>query len=202
MSRWFQLMLGAFALTGCVTAPIGPRVTTLPGTGKSFEQFRADEGSCRNYASDSIGGQAAAQTSIDNAVGSAVLGTAIGAVAGAALGGNQGAAVGAGFGLFAGSAIGADQAQASAYGAQRRYDQAYVQCMYGKGHRVPVSARYVSGRDPTYYRPRPAASYPPPPPGYSPPPPHGYPPPPPPGVPPPPPPDYAPPPPAPAAPSG
>jgi hypothetical protein len=193
------LVLGVLVLSGCVTAPIGPRVTTLPGTGKSFEQFRADEASCRNYASDSIGGQAATQATNEKVVGSAVLGTAIGAVAGGALGGNQGAAVGAGFGLFAGSAIGSDQARVSGYDAQRRYDQAYVQCMYGKGHRVPVHARYASGRDPTYDRPRPAASYPPPPPGYPPPPP-GYPPPPPAGVPPPPPPDYVPPV-APAAPS-
>ncbi|MSQ18120.1 MAG: hypothetical protein EXR39_00840 [Betaproteobacteria bacterium] len=166
-------LLVVIGLVGCVTAPIGLRVTTLPGSGKSFEQFRADEGSCRNFASDSIGGQASTQAANENIAGSAVLGTAIGAVAGVALGGHQGAAVGAGVGLFAGSAIGADHAQASVYDAQRRYDQAYVQCMYAKGHRVPVRARCVRSRDPACDRPRPAASYPPPPP------PPGYPPPPP-----------------------
>jgi Glycine-zipper domain len=163
-------MLVAFGLTGCATVPTGPSVMTLPGTGKSIEQFRADEARCKDDALTRIGGQARVQSANERAAGTAVVGTAIGAVAGAALGGNQGAAVGAGVGLVAGSAIGADQSQASSFDAQRRYDQAFVQCMYAMGHRVPVR---------TLYTPRPAASYPPPPP---------------PGFPPPPPPDYAPPP--------
>ena len=38
---------------------------------------------------------------------------------------------------------------------QRRYDFAYIQCMYAKGHRVPVPGQYIGA---------PAGSSPPPPP--------------------------------------
>jgi len=41
----------------------------------------------------------------------------------------------------AGTVIGA-AAGASYYQVQRRYDQAYVQCMYAKGNQVPVGAGY------------------------------------------------------------
>ena len=30
-------------LTGCVTIPTGPSVMVLPGSGKSFDQFRLDD---------------------------------------------------------------------------------------------------------------------------------------------------------------
>ncbi len=165
------IIVAAVSLAGCATAPTGPRVTTLPGTGMSFEQFRFDEGTCRGYAIDSVGGQSPAQAANESAVGSAIVGTAIGAVAGAALGGHHGAAVGAGFGLIAGSAVGSSHAQAAGYDTQRRYDQAFVQCMYAKGHRVPVQARYAAVREPVTRRPPPASYPPPPPPGYPPPPP-------------------------------
>jgi len=65
------------------------------------------------------------------------LGTVVGAAAGAALGGRSGAAAGAGGGLLIGSAAGAGAGETSAYGLQRRYDYAYIQCMYAKGHKVP-----------------------------------------------------------------
>jgi len=38
------------------------------------------------------------------------------------------------------SAAGADASQRSAYGTQRQYDIAFIQCMYAHGHRVPVPA--------------------------------------------------------------
>ena len=42
---------GALALlAGCVTVPTGPAVMVLPGSGKSFEQFRADDLDCRQFA--------------------------------------------------------------------------------------------------------------------------------------------------------
>ena len=47
--------------------------------------------------------------------------------------------MGAGVGLLFGSAAGADAAQSYNYGSQRQYDNAYVQCMYAQGHRVPVA---------------------------------------------------------------
>ena len=36
-------------------------------------------------------------------------------------------------------------ASRSYYDLQRRYDFAYIQCMYAKGHKVPVPADYTGG---------------------------------------------------------
>jgi hypothetical protein len=156
------------ALAGCVTVPSGPSVMVLPGDGRSFDQFRFDDQDCRNYAQSQIGGSTAEQAATDSAVKSAVLGTALGALAGAAIGGNShGTAVGAGAGLLLGSAAGAGAANESAYGAQRRYDFAFQQCMYAKGHRVAGARGAHAYPPPSYgYAPPPA-----PPPGYAPPPP-------------------------------
>lgn len=160
----FAPLFALLVLGGCVTLPSGPSVMALPGTGKSFDQFRVDDAECRQYAYDQIGGTTANQAATNSAVTSAAVGTAVGAVAGAAIGGHQGAGVGAGTGLVVGSLAGTGAAETSAYGSQRRYDHAYVQCMYAKGERVPVSGRLTeSGR--TYNPP------PPPPPGSPPPPP-------------------------------
>ena len=48
--RTFLLAAGAAALAGCATVPTGPNVMVLPGTGKTFDQFRVDEMECRHYA--------------------------------------------------------------------------------------------------------------------------------------------------------
>jgi Glycine-zipper domain len=175
------------ALGACVTMPNGPSVMTLPGTGKNFDQFRTDDASCKQYAAEQLGASPQ-QAADDSAARSAVVGTVIGAVAGAVIDGSRGAATGAGAGLLMGSAAGAGAADATGHGAQRRYDNAFIQCMYAKGHRVPISGR-LTGAD----SPPPASSYtPPPPPPTAPPPPaasgNAYIPPPP-GNPPPPPPD-------------
>jgi hypothetical protein len=159
------------ALAGCVTVPTGPSVMVLPGTGVGFEQFRADEGVCRQYAYEQIGGETAASAQQDAAVRSAVVGTAIGAAAGAAIGGHsRDAGVGAGIGLLAGSMMGASSGNVSGYEAQRRYDIAYTQCMYAKGHRVPVSRAYTGAPQ----RAAPLPGYPAPPPPGSPPPVRNY----------------------------
>ena len=152
-------------LAGCASAPTGPSVMALPGTGKSFEQFRGDDAECRQYAQNQLGGN-----DTDAGVRSAAVGTAVGAVAGAAIGGREGAGVGAGTGLVVGSMAGAGTAQSSAYGTQRRYDNAYVQCMYAKGERVPVPAGMARSWMPAAPAAPPAgaASFPPPPPGYTP----------------------------------
>lgn len=151
---------GLFALAGCTVMPSGPTVMALPGTGKSFDQFRADDASCRQYAFEQVGGVSTQQAANTSAVGSAAVGTALGAAAGAAFGGGRGAAIGAGAGLLGGSAIGAGNAQGSAYGIQRRYDYAYVQCMYAAGDRVPVPRGAVEAYRQQYDGP-PAAGMPP-----------------------------------------
>lgn len=134
---------GALMLAACATpSPTGPGILVLPGTGKTFDQFRADDQDCRSFAYNQIGGKAAEQASQDSATKSAVVGTAIGTAAGALLGGHQGAAVGAGVGLAGGSVVGADSSRATAGSQQQRYDHAFTQCMYAKGHKVPVTGRY------------------------------------------------------------
>lgn len=162
----------ALLLGACTTMPTGPSVMVLPGTGKSFDQFKADDFECRQFASYQVNGSSPDGAAESSGVKSAAVGAGVGAVAGALIGGNRGgAAVGAGTGLLVGSAAGAGAAGSSQYGLQRRYDVGYQQCMYSKGHRVPVAGRFESSR------PAPAQAYTPPPP-----PPPGTPPPPPPSV--------------------
>jgi hypothetical protein len=132
--------LSALIAGGCASYPTGPSALALPGTGKTFEQFRSDDGDCQRYAFQQIGGQTAEKAQEESAVRSAVIGTAVGAIAGAVIGGHDGAAVGAGTGLLFGSTAGTDASRRSAYGSQRRYDNAYIQCMYAHGHKVPVPA--------------------------------------------------------------
>jgi len=162
------IVLAAATLAGCAVVPSGPSIMALPGTNKSFDQFRQDDFTCRQFANGQNGGMDTASAANTSAIGSAVIGTAIGAAAGAAFGGGSGAAIGAGAGLLAGSAVGVGNAQSSVYMTQSRYDQAYIQCMYAYGNRVPVRGDMVSSQ-----QMQPAQRYappPPPPPGWKPPP--------------------------------
>jgi len=86
------LALGALLLlSACGSTPLyGPGVLVLPGTGKSFDQFRSDEHDCRGYAQAQLN----------------------------------------------------DQEEDTAGPLQQRYDRAFLQCMYAKGHKIPVSNRY------------------------------------------------------------
>ncbi len=164
------LVLLTLLLSACVSVPNGPSAMALPGTGKDFDQFRYDDTSCRQFAHEQIGGKTVSQAANDSFAGTAIIGTIVGAAIGAAAGGDNGAGVGAATGLFVGSLIGIDEANASSYGAQRHYDNAYIQCMYAKGHRVPVSGRIE--QQPSHNLPPPKTRYyspPPPPPGYRPP---------------------------------
>ncbi len=164
-------IVAAVLAAGCAAVPpSGPSILVLPGTGKNFDQFRSDEQECRGYAHAQLGGKTTEQAASDQAVKSAVVGTAIGTVAGAALGGSQGAAVGAGVGLAGGSIVGSETSYAAAGSLQRRYDNAFTQCMYAKGHRVPVSGRYSDARSNTSTSTSAARTPPPPPPPGQPPP--------------------------------
>lgn len=152
-------ILAFLTLGGCVTVPSGPSIMSLPGTGKSFDQFRADDMDCRQYATAQVGGNTTQKAASDSGVGAAAVGTVVGAAAGALIDGSSGAGVGAGVGLLTGALVGSSTANASAYTLQQRYDIGYIQCMYAKGHKVPVSGRFASANE------RPAArSYTPPPP--------------------------------------
>ncbi|MGH6609381.1 MAG: hypothetical protein ACRECQ_03905, partial [Burkholderiaceae bacterium] len=158
------------ALTGCATVPTGPTYSAMPGSRKSIDQFQFDDGSCRQYAVQSVGGTPN-EAAADAGVGSAVVGTILGAAIGGLIGGGDGARVGAGFGLFGGSAVGAGNAEAARYTTQQRLDNVYYQCMYAAGHKVPMPASYArslrqarSGPPPAPYvgAPPPNAAIPPP----------------------------------------
>jgi hypothetical protein len=167
-------LLSVLLLTGCASAPNGPSAMALPGTGKSFDQFRNDDSSCRQYALQQIGGKTANQAANESMAQTAALGAALGAAVGATQG-SQAAGVGAATGLLMGSAIGSGEAQVSSYAAQRGYDNAYIQCMYAMGHRVPIYGNFRMEEQPAHYPPTRYApsNYPPPPSGYSIPPPPG-----------------------------
>jgi len=164
--RGVSTVLGTALLLGaCASLPKGPSLMALPGTGKSADQFRYDDADCRNLADAQIGGATPSEVANSGTAKGAAAGTAIGAAVGAAFGGGGGAAVGAGFGLLMGFAVGAGNGERSAYALQLRYDNAYVQCMYSKGHRVPVSG-HLTSTPPAYIPPPPPPSpaTPPPPP--------------------------------------
>ncbi len=156
----------ALLLTGCATIPTGPSVMVLPGSGKPFDIFQADDGACRQWALRQVG-ITGEDASTRSTVTSAAVGTVIGAALGAAIGaaaGNPGvgAAIGAGTGLVGGTATGVEAGYASSHAVQRRYDIAYQQCMYAKGHQIPgvIAAKPA-------VRPLPPPPPPPPPPSSS-----------------------------------
>jgi hypothetical protein len=100
--------LSALLLAACASPAYSPGVLVLPGSKKTFDQFRFDEQECRAYAQAQL--------------------------------------------TDSGSEWG------SAGSTQQRYDRAFLQCMYAKGHKVPVSGRYFDAE------PQAAVPKPPPPP--------------------------------------
>ena len=168
--RYF-ILLQSFLLVACVSFPTGPSLMALPGTGKSFEQFRNDDRYCQQFAYEQVGGETPNQAAVSSGVSTAIVGAGLGATAGAVIGGGQGALIGAGTGLAAGGLVGSETAGSAGSYAQQRYDMSYVQCMYGMGHRVPVSGQMLdtsnnnnNDNEDFYIPPPPPGSPPPPPP--------------------------------------
>jgi hypothetical protein len=77
----FALLASLTCVSACTIAPTAPSVMALPGTGKTFDQFRTDDGSCRQFASEQVGGVSANQAATTSVIGSAAVGTALGAAA-------------------------------------------------------------------------------------------------------------------------
>lgn len=158
LRRGTVVLISVALLSGCASAPTGPSVMVLPGLGKSLEQFNADDVSCRQW-----GLQATGMTPAEAAAAS----------------GAKNAAVDTG-GAAVGSAASVSGVRYSGQEGQWRYDMAYQQCMYSRGHQIPgVPAGYrnpipqtapLPGIAPT---PSDTSSIPPPPPGPPPPPPPG-----------------------------
>jgi outer membrane lipoprotein SlyB len=171
--RWIAVGTLLLVAGGCATIPPGPSVLVMPGGGKSFEVFQADDASCRGWAQVQSGWNAnetVNQNLAAGAVGGGALGAAAGALIGAASGATgPGAAIGAGVGLLAGTAMAAPVAQGAGWEVQRRYDNAYQQCMYAKGNQVPTARASATARPSRYLPPPPPRDYgygpPPPPPG-------------------------------------
>jgi len=167
------LILAVVTLSACATIPAGPSVMVWPGPGKPFEVFQSEDAVCRQWASQQVGaqpGESANKTLVSGAAIGTILGAGLGAAIGAATGQfGAGLAIGAASGAIMGTATGSGPASGAGWEVQRRYDNAYMQCMYAKGNQVPGVARSSRGGVPP----------PPPPPGFNPPPSSAYPPPPP-----------------------
>jgi hypothetical protein len=134
----------------------------MPGQGKPFETFMKEDAACRQWAERQTGSSTQETYDKDLATG-AIAGTAVGAGLGAAIGSasghaGAGAAIGAASGLLFGSAVGANSGEVSSRELQRRYDNAFMQCMYSYGNQVPGYHPKVAAR------PKPAPVPPPPPP--------------------------------------
>src|SRR5262245_59271567 len=162
--RWSAPLVIAALVGGCASAPTGPSVMVLPGLGKSFEQFNADDAVCRQWGLQATG-RSPAEAATTSSGTSATAGTAIGDAGGPASG-----------------ATAAPSTGGTTYSGQEgqwRYDMAYQQCMYSRGHQIPgVPAGYrgVSAPAPSpALTPKPldSSAIPPPPPGPPPPPPPG-----------------------------
>lgn len=149
-------MIGATVLiTACTTLPSGPSIVVMPGTGKTFDQFRENDLLCREYAHAQSGGKTPEQAATESVQKSALTGALLGTAFGAAVGGAEGAAIGAASGLLVGSAAGSNTGHVSAGAVQQRYDTAFIQCMYAKGNRVPVSGQLTEASMPNPYPPPP-----------------------------------------------
>jgi len=119
-----HIFLGAtlvLMLAGCASIPTGPSVAVMPASGKPFDQFQADNAICRQFAEQQMGANPN-QVAREQVMGN---------------GYDHQAETMAGAGLIVGSAAGANAANASTMTLQRRYDIAYMQCMYAKGNLVP-----------------------------------------------------------------
>ncbi len=145
--RIILLLFVILISSGCATLPSGPSVMVMPPPDKSFEQFQTEDALCRQWAAQQIG-MSPQETANQNTATGAVVGTAIGAGLGAAIGAashnaGAGAAIGAASGLLIGASAGAESGRVYGWQAQRRYDIAYMQCMYAKGNEIPGATRRV-----------------------------------------------------------
>jgi hypothetical protein len=133
--RVLAIVAGALSLTACVAPPLGPTIPASPGANKSFDAFAADQSACQQFA----GAQTAqgAYAANNQAVGGAILSTALGAGLGAAIGGGRGAAIGAASGAAFGTVAGASGSSFAQMSLQQQYDVMYAQCMTAHGNSVP-----------------------------------------------------------------
>jgi len=104
------LFISMLIVSACATLPTGPSINVIPGPGKNFDVFQAEDAKCRQWGEKNAGSAQDSYSTIED--------------------------------------YGRD--------AQRRYDNAYSQCMYSYGNQVP-GRQQVAAQSP-------AVSAPPPPP--------------------------------------
>jgi len=156
------ISLSLLALSACATIPAArPSAMVAPAPGKPFELFKEEDASCRHWAEQQTGGLSSQEVFNNNTATGAVTGAAVGAGLGALMGSasghaGAGALIGGVSGLLLGAVSGADSARVYGRQNQRRYDIAYIQCMYANGNQILGNGRDVK----RYYR---AKAVPPPP---------------------------------------
>jgi hypothetical protein len=123
------------ALAACVAPPAAPTIPVIPGPGKSFAVFDAEEAACEQEASARLA--PAVFTYNKFSVGSVALGAAFGAGIGGAAAAGSGAATGAAAGAAFGTAANAVAAGRTQSSLQRQYDTLYAFCMINHGNRLP-----------------------------------------------------------------
>jgi hypothetical protein len=133
--RLVGIVAAAIGLAACVQTPIVPSIPVAPGANKSFDAFAADQSLCQQYASAQTA--PAAATANNQAVGGAILSTALGAGLGAAIGGGRGAGIGAASGAALGTVAGAGGSSFAQLSLQQQFDMLYGQCMAAHGNSVP-----------------------------------------------------------------
>jgi len=133
--RAVAVLAAAILLTACVAPPLGPTIPASPGANRSFDAFAADQAFCQQYAASQTA--PAAYAANNQAVGGAILTTALGAALGGAIGGGYGAGVGAASGAALGTVAGASGSGYAQMSLQQQYDVMYAQCMTAHGNSVP-----------------------------------------------------------------
>ena len=133
--RVAAVVAAAIFLAACVAPPLGPTIPVAPGPNRSFDAFAADQAFCQQYAASQTA--PAAYAANNQAVGGAILSTALGAGLGAAIGGGRGAGIGAASGAAFGTLVGASGSSFAQMSLQQQYDVIYAQCMAAQGNSVP-----------------------------------------------------------------
>ena len=119
----------ALLASACASIPAGnaPTVAALPGGGKSMPEFNADDIACRSTAHSRANEHGPLPVAMG--LGSSVeVASTRGRLA---LRDNTTESTGSVFG-------GAPAADAGTFTVQQRYDTVYLQCMFSKGHKIPV----------------------------------------------------------------
>ncbi|HEX5318765.1 MAG TPA: glycine zipper family protein [Stellaceae bacterium] len=157
--RLAGIMAAVLSVAACAPQAVAPTVPVMPAAGKPFDQFANDQATCQAYAQNMVA--PLTQQANNNALGGALLTTALGAGLGAAIGGGRGAAIGAASGAVVGGSQAAAGSGYAGAGIQQQYNMYYAQCMASKGNSVPGGPppAPVAG-----YAPPPGAPVPPPPP--------------------------------------